>query len=277
MGTEGILRISKELPTDTRSWDRFLRRMNQWFRTDGTKPVVDQSTTLSSRPDTTLTNVLQHVSDVGRANDQRLINTVTSANVGSVQSANPLSATAGATTATISVAAHTLHLDFGDVSYGAGVIAGLTLNTMYYIYTDDPDFSGGAVTYVASDSSATIVGRSGRYFVGAITTPVSANTANISGATSANPIEFTTSAAHGWSSTDQVQFSGLPGDFGAHLNGVTQAITVTGPTKFTVTVDGSTYAAYTSGGTATRQVAGTDGNVGGGGGGYLPPGFFIPS
>lgn len=270
MVTEGVIRPPKVIPTDARSWDQFLRRFNGWFRTDGVKPIVDQTTTLSSRPATTLTDVLQHVSDMGRANDQRLINAVTSANVGSVQSANPLSATAGALTATVSVAAHTLHLDFGDVSYNSGVLSGLPLGVTHYIYADDPDFSGGAVTYQASITSANIVGKSGRYFVGSIVTPVSANTANISGATSANPIEFTTSAAHGWSTGDTVLFAALPGSFAA-LNGTTQAITVTAPTKFTVAVDGSAFAAYTSGGTATRQVAGTSGNIGGGGGGYLKP------
>jgi len=69
------------------------------------------------------------------------------------------------------------------------------------------------------------------------------------------------------SSNDQVSFAGLPGDFGTHLNATNQTITVTNSTHFSIAIDGTTYSAYTSGGTATRVTAPTNGG-GGGGGGY---------
>ena len=72
----------------------------------------------------------------------------------------------------------------------------------------------------------------------------------ISAATSANPIEFTTSSAHFFRTGIFVQLGGLPGSFAA-LNAGYYQITVTGANTFTVAVNGSGFAAYTSGGTAT--------------------------
>jgi OmcA/MtrC family decaheme c-type cytochrome len=76
-----------------------------------------------------------------------------------------------------------------------------------------------------------------------------ANTSTVSAATSANPIQITTTAAHGWVTGQQVRFAAMPGAFAA-LNGNTYSITVVNTTAFTVAVNGSAYAAYTSGGTA---------------------------
>jgi hypothetical protein len=207
------------------------------------------------------------ITNAGTAQDQTFLPQVSAGNKLSIQSAAPLSATAGATTATITVAAHTLQYGFGQTSYGSGTITGLSTNTTYYIYADDPDFHGGSVSYLATTNPQTITADNGRYYVGQITTPVSATTANISGATSANPIVFTTSASHGWTSGDSVIFASLPGGFGTALNGVTKTITVTDGTHFSVAVDGSGFAAYTSGGTATRSSTPTNGGGGGGGGG----------
>lgn len=78
-------------------------------------------------------------------------------------------------------------------------------------------------------------------------------TTNISAATSANPIEFTTSTPHGASTGNSITFAGLPGDFGTNLNGNTYTVTKVSDTKFTIAVNGAAYAAYTSGGTATGK------------------------
>lgn len=267
--TVGILRIPQQLPKDQRDWEQFTRRLNETIQDDGERAVLAALTTIAERTGTDLDTILQYLGDTGRATDQRIVPVVNSGNVSSVQSADPLGATAGASTADISIAAHTLHTDFGNIAYGSGAILGLPLNTRHYIYADDPEYEGGAVTYVASTSKPNVTASPGRYLVGSIVTPVAANTANIDDATSANPIEFTTTAVHGWSTSDEVDFAALPGDFAA-LNSGTQPITVTAPDKFTVAVDGSAFAAYTSGGTATRVVADEFPDYGGGGGGALP-------
>src|SRR6186713_1354086 len=87
--------------------------------------------------------------------------TVNWGNVSSVQSADPISATANVGTADITIAAHTLHTDFGDIAYNPGAITGLALGTRYYIYVDDPDYEGGAVTYIASTAKPNVPANSG--------------------------------------------------------------------------------------------------------------------
>lgn len=82
---------------------------------------------------------------------------------------------------------------------------------------------------------------------------ITSTTTNISAATSANPIEFTTATPHGASTGNTITFAGLPGDFGTNLNGNTYTVTKVDDTKFTIAVNGSGYAAYTSGGTATGK------------------------
>lgn len=266
----GILEIQRQVPRDTKEWNQVLERLNNAIQISGERAVLGVLTTIAERSDTDLDTILQYISDAGRATDQRLVPMVNFGNVSSVQSIDPLTAVAGASTADITVSAHTLHTDFGDISYNSGSILGLALNTRYYVYVDDPNNQGGAVTYIASTSRPNIPANSGRYFVGTIVTPVSANTANITAATSANPIVFTTSAAHGWTTGDTVVFSSLPGDFGSNLNNTQRTITVVDSDEFSVAVDGTAYAAYTSGGSATRVVDDGLPDWGGGGGGFIP-------
>lgn len=213
----------------------------------------------------------QKISDVGTAVDQRFLPQVSAGNVLSVQSTVPLSATADALHATIAIAAHTVQYGYGQSAYNAGSISGLPTSTLHYIFADDPGFAGGAVTYLATTNPQTVVASNGNYYVGSITTPVSASTVSIAAATSANPIVFTSGAAHGFSTNDQVQLASLPGDFGTHLNGQIETITVTDGTHFSIPVDGTAYSAFTSGGTATRQSPGTTGGGGAGGGGAGGP------
>jgi len=214
-----------------------------------------------------LPTLVNKLTNVGNAQDQTFLPQVSAGNKLSVQSTVPLSANATATTATILIASHTVQYGFGQTSYSSGSITGLLTNTLYYVYADDPTYSGGAVTYLATTTPQTVTAANGRYYLGSITTPVSATTSSISGATSANPIVFTTAAPHGWSTNDQVTFASLPGAFGTALNSQTKTITVTDSTHFSVAVDGSAFAAYTSGGTATRVSTPSSGASGGGGGG----------
>src|SRR5581483_2217050 len=203
--------------------------------------------------------------------DQRFLPQVSAGNVLSVQSTVPLSATADSVHATIAIASHTVQYGYGQSAYNSGTITGLPTSTLHYVYASDPHFLGGAVTYLATTNPQTVVADNGNYYVGSIMTPVSASTASITGATSANPIVFQTGSAHGFNTNDQVQLASLPGDFGTHLNGQTETITKIDATHFSIPVDGSAFSAYTSGGTATRQTTGTSGGGGAGGGGSGGP------
>lgn len=267
--TDAIVAFKRGVPKNDREWTDTVSRLNKAIGYEAGRAVMGALTTIAERSGTDLSTILQYIGDAGRATSQRLVPVVNSGNVSSVQSADPLGASAGASTADISIAAHTLHLDFGNVAYSAGSVLGLSLNTRYYVYADDPEYSGGAVTYIATTAKPNVPANFGRYLVGSIVTPVAANTANISAATSANPIVFTTTSAHGWASGDDVDFAALPGDFAA-LNTGTYEITVVDSDEFSVAVDGSAFAAYTSGGTATRVVADEFPDYGGGGGGALP-------
>lgn len=261
--------------TDKAGWRRFLAQINEALRTQAgeLQLKIDQLNAavilLADRAGISLTDVLQNVDDTGRLTTQYALPTINVGNVSSVQDPLPLSATSSALTSTINIDAHILQTDFGAIAYNAGSISGLTLNTRYYILTTDPDYLGGAVVYTATTNKPTITSASGLYLVGSIVTPIAANSASITNATGANPIVFTT-GPQGWNTGDLVQFAGLPGDFGSNLNGQQKTITVLSPTTFSIPVDGTTYAAYTSGGSATRIVDSTLPDYGGGGGGLVP-------
>lgn len=230
--------------------------------------VVGTTAQLSGRPSSSIPTVLGKVTDGGKAQDQRFLPAAAVLSVSSLQDANPVTASSGASTATISIASHNLVADYGTTPYNSGAITGLTLSTPYYVYADDPNYLGGTVSYLATTTRTNTVNAGSRYFVGSVTTPSAANSATVSAATSANPIVFTT-GVHGWASGNSVTFAALPGDFGTNLNGTTKVITVVSPTTFSIAVDGSTYIAYTTGGTATRIVADTKTQAAGGGGGWV--------
>jgi hypothetical protein len=262
----GLFETQRAMPRDVREWNRFFQSANERLKVFGEQLILSTATTIAERSGTDLSTVLGYLSDAGRITEQRALPQVSAGNVLSLQNVNPLTATATALAATITIAAHSVQYGFGQVTYSGGSIAGLTPEADYYVYADDPDYQGGAVSYFATLTRQDVTANNGRYFVGAIRTAIAATTANITAATSANPIAFTASVAHGWASGDQVTFAGLPGDFGTNLNSTTHVITVTGATTFTIAINGSAYAAYTSGGTATRVSPATDGAAGGGGG-----------
>jgi hypothetical protein len=110
-------------------------------------------------------------SSLARASDQRLLPLVSASNKLSTQSVQPLTAADVGSTATVSIASHSVQFGFGTVAYGAGEISGLSFSTVYYIYADDPDYEGGAVTYVATTNANLVTAGNGRYYVGKVTTP----------------------------------------------------------------------------------------------------------
>lgn len=221
------------------------------YQDENGKVVVGADARLTGRPSSSLPTVLEKVGDNGRASTQTFLPQVQTGGVSSRQDAGPVTAEATVSDAEITIAAHTLQ--YGDrlVSYNAGSITGLDPDTNYYVTADDGNYEGGAVSYTATTNGQSITASNSRYFVGAVRTTVALTVANVSTATTANPITFTTSAAHGWNTGNTVTFAGLPGDFSA-LNGNTYTITRTGAATFTVPVDGSAFAAFTSGGTVTR-------------------------
>ena len=267
MATEGIVRISQQLPANNRGWEQFLRRLNDALQYDGERAVIAALTTLSTRTGTDLDTLVTLLGDDGKATSQRLMPTLNFANVGSIQSAVPLTATADASTAVVSIAAHNVYIGGETVAYSAGSVVGVPVSTDVFIYADDPDLEGGAVTYEYTTDFIDLAGDKGRYRVGGIRTPVSSISASISAITNANPGEVTTGSAHLFTTGDVIDFSSIGGT--TALNSGTYTITVTSSTTFTVGVDTSAMGVYTSGGTATRVTtpaagiggAGADGGV----------------
>lgn len=246
------------------------------YQEDTGKLVIGADARLTGRTSSSLPTVLARVGDNGRASTQQFLPQVSAGNVLSMQDTGPVTAeaTAGPGNAEITIASHSIQYGFGAVTYNAGTIAGLDPDTNYYVYADDPEYAGGAVTYLATTNRQTVTASNGRYFVGAVRTTVALTVANISAATSTNPVQFTTSAAHGWNTGNTVDFASLPGNFGTAFNTGTFSITVNGASTFTVAIDGSAFAAYTSGGTVTRT---TVSNIGGngGGGGWVDNAFLV--
>jgi hypothetical protein len=97
-----------------------------------------------------------------------------------------------------------------------------------------------------------IHGTGDNYFVDCHFDQAYGSSANaITGFTSANPA-VATSTAHGMAVGDTIRFDSLPGDFGTNLDGVSYIITAVTTNTFTINVDASGYAAYTTGGNAQR-------------------------
>ena len=277
-------------PQGTMQWDAFATWMHAYTREilarlDPRNPTNDYAAGLLANQDGSVTlgeafpegriatvgELTTRISDEGRATDQRFLPMVSAGNRLSVQDAPPLTSAGFETTATIDIAAHEVQYGFGTVAYDGGTIAGLDNNEVYYLYADDPAFEGGAVSYVATTEPQDVVSQNGRYYVGSISTAIAGTTGNVADASSTDPVVITMAADHGWSNGDEVDFADMPGDFAA-LNAGTHIITVTALDAFSVPVDGSLFAAYSSGGTVTRISPDT----GGGGGGGWDPRTVIP-
>lgn len=76
---------------------------------------------------------------------------------------------------TVSVSAHNrTYPPSTTVSVSAGNVTGLSYSTTYYIYYDDPTRAGGAVTFLATTSTATAAQTGNRHLVGSVLTPAAA-------------------------------------------------------------------------------------------------------
>lgn len=117
----------------------------------------------------------------GRLTSDKNLPQVILGNMGSIQKTIPVSSTDAGATATVDIAAHTLARSSTDVDYSSGSITGLDYETTYYIYADDANFEGGAVTYVATTFKEDVIADVGRYFVSEVTTPSAASSDTIGG------------------------------------------------------------------------------------------------
>lgn len=83
-----------------------------------------------------------------------------------------LTATDAGSDVTINISAHTrVYGDGTSVSVNSGSLTGLAYSTLYYVYYDDPGFSGGAVTYLSTTDQLTAAQTGVRHLVGAVNTP----------------------------------------------------------------------------------------------------------
>jgi hypothetical protein len=93
---------------------------------------------------------------------------------------NPLTATDAGANAAVSIAAFTMRCTgHSDVSVNSGSVAGLSYNTLYYIYYDDPALVGAGVAYQATTTKETAINGGGRFFVGSIATPAATAAATV--------------------------------------------------------------------------------------------------
>ncbi|MBN8431802.1 hypothetical protein JF535_13170 [Microbulbifer salipaludis] len=106
----------------------------------------------------------------GRAVDQRTLPMVQS-DLASIALSSVCTAVDAGSTATINIAAHDVQFGGFTVAYNSASITGLQFVKKYYVYCDDEDFAGGAVTYHATTNWATAKGSPYRRLVDVITTP----------------------------------------------------------------------------------------------------------
>jgi hypothetical protein len=88
-------------------------------------------------------------------------------NTGNTPSPNPLSQSGTATT--INVSSFSIYYGFGTVSYNSGSITGLAYGVKYYVFVDDPSYSGGSVSYQQTTNSRDLTNQEGRIYIGSIT------------------------------------------------------------------------------------------------------------
>jgi len=131
-------------PKSDREWTIFINEMSKW--------VID-------------------ITQAGILPNQDVLNTITIFNKSSSQNTLPLTAADVGSDTTITIASHNVHFDGNILAYNSGTITGLAFNTKFFVYADDTERDGGAVTYIASTTSTDMVASASRYYVGSITTP----------------------------------------------------------------------------------------------------------
>jgi hypothetical protein len=130
---------------------------------------------------------------------------------------NPVTASLSGGVVSISVAAFTATLDNLSCPVNSGVLtttgsgASLAAGHLYYVYYIDRIFSGGAVTFIATDATSDFTGNAGYYLVGSVITPTS-------GSSIYRPSAFLDAGNHTTSNAPQAYdgnlttFAGLTGE-----------------------------------------------------------------
>jgi hypothetical protein len=106
-----------------------------------------------------------------RLKDQQTIPMINSAGASAAMNVNPLAGQDVGSTAKITVGSHSVQMSGNLISYSFGTIDGLDFNTLYYVYCDDYDYIGGAVTYVATEAIQELTADVARRYIGKVTTP----------------------------------------------------------------------------------------------------------
>ena len=207
------------------------------------------------------------IGDDASISTQRTLPPVNAGNRASAQTTNPLSSTGTVSTANVIIGSHVIQYGGFTVSYNGGTISGLNPLTTYYVYTDDPDYEGGARSYAATTDFPTVVASRNRYYVGQITTANSTPSGSVTGITQANP-GVVTQTGHPFLTGNEVYLDGVVGM--TQVNGNTYTITKIDASSYSIGVDTSAFGAYVSGGTATRIAPSTGGGGGGGSGWSIP-------
>lgn len=92
----------------------------------------------------------------------------------SAMSGATVAAEADGASAKATVTAHTRAYLDTTIAVDAGEVTGLAYGVLNFLYYDDPDDEGGAVTYLATTTQAdalTSADNPGRHFVGSVTAP----------------------------------------------------------------------------------------------------------
>lgn len=91
--------------------------------------------------------------------------------VGSATAAGSATLSQNGTTTTINVSAFTLKAGDQSISYSSGSVNPGSLGA-WFVYVDDPFFTGGAVIYKATQTLSVVAAALGRFGIGKITTVV---------------------------------------------------------------------------------------------------------
>lgn len=74
--------------------------------------------------------------------------------------------------ATINIAADSMRVPGQpDIPFNSGAVTGLSYNTLYFVYYDDPAWRGGSVIFQVTTTKEAALNAAGRFFVESITTP----------------------------------------------------------------------------------------------------------
>jgi len=156
--------ILQRMPQTQRDWIQYQNEMAKWVR----YIVKLGDGSLTDSAGTTISGLDEMPGTLAGTDS---INTSSAFNVGSIQSASPLTAADVGSDTTITIAAHNVLYDTTTLAYNSGSITGLAFSTKFYVYADDADKNGGAVTYLATTTQTDLTTSADRYFVGSITTP----------------------------------------------------------------------------------------------------------